>query len=355
VDTVHKAVLRIGVAGIRMAVLSLGVVERFGSIAFEHHLNTQLFWEHSIACGLIAAALARELQHKESDSAFTAGLLHDLGRIILAERLGAEYVSVLDAARDAQVPVDIAEMRLLMASHADVIGRLLLSWRFPKELVGPVVYHHAAAEEIRNVAPHQNQEVLRLGLANRLAHALMLGCSGNEIISPTETHCRLLGVRAATIDAIVETARQQTDDTKLALLTGSHGAPWQRPTERYRAELGGPFRPLYISAAPEFDAFRIFCAELAGPETPGAANVAVVHIAAAKDQAALAETLLASERDAGLGALPTIVLSPDGRFALADAALAGRVLTPLATPTQIPRFVRTVRTLLATQGARHAA
>ncbi len=347
VDTVHKAVLRIGVASIREAVLNIGVVERFESVAFEHHLNTQLFWEHSIACGLIATELARELEHKEPDSAFTAGLLHDLGRIIFAERLGEDYTAVLDAARDAQVPVEVAESRLLMVNHADVMGKLLLAWRFPKELVNPVVFHHTPPDDVRTVAPHQGLEVLRLGLADRVAHALMLGSSGNDVIYPTETHSRLLGVQAATIKRIEETARQKTDDTKFALLTSSNGATWQRPTERYRSELGVPFRPLFISTTPEIDAYRMFCAELGGPQTAEPPNIAVVHIATAKDRACLSERLVASERDAGAGVLPTIALSPDGKFGLDEVALAGRAVITLPTPTPILSFVKASSSLLA--------
>jgi putative nucleotidyltransferase with HDIG domain len=355
VDTVHKAVLRIGMQSIRQAVLNIGVVERFGSLAFEQHLSTPLFWEHSIACGIIAAELAHALKHKEPDIAFTAGLLHDLGRVIYAERLGEQYVHVLEAARAMQSPLEEVESRLLLMSHAEVMDKILHAWRFPKDLVSPIVFHHAPPGDVKSLAPHQAADVLRLGLADRLAHAMMLGSSGNDTIYPTEEHCRLLGVEAAAVRSIEDTARQKTDDTKFALLSHSSGAPWARQVEVHRAALGVPFRPLYVSASPEIDAYRIFCAELAEPVGEDPPNLAVVHIAAPKERAGMPDRLAGAEREAGVSALPVLVLSPGGQLHLEDKATAGRQCQTLSTPTPISRFIAAVSALIAVGAARTAA
>lgn len=354
-DTVHKAVLRIGMQNIRQVVLNIGVVERFGSLAFEQHLSTPLFWEHSIACGIIAAELAHALNHKEPDIAFTAGLLHDLGRVIYAERLGEQYVQVLEAAQAMGLPLEQVESRLLLMSHAEVMEKILQAWRFPKDLVNPIVFHHAAPGDVRSVAPHHRAEVLRLGLADRLAHAMMLGSSGNDTIYPTEEHCRLLGVEAAAVRRIEETARQQTDDTKFALLSSSNGAAWPRRVEQHRAALTVPFRPLYVSASPEVDAYRIFCGELAGPAGEEPPNLAVVHIAAAKERKELAERFAGAEREAGVHGLPVLMLSPAGQLVLDDIAIGGRKCQALSTPTATSRFIAAVNTVLAVDAMRAAA
>jgi len=79
VDTVHKAVLRIGLEQIRQTAMSIGVMERFGTLGLGDRLTAPMFWEHSIACGIIAAEIAHALKHKDPEVAFTTGLLHDLG------------------------------------------------------------------------------------------------------------------------------------------------------------------------------------------------------------------------------------------------------------------------------------
>lgn len=355
VDTVHKAVLRIGMQSIRQAVLNIGVVERFGALAFEQHLSTPLFWEHSIACGIIGAELAHSLKHKEPDIAFTAGLLHDLGRVLYAERLGEQYVHVLEVARAMRLPLEEVESRLLLMNHAEVMAKILQAWRFPKDLVSPIVFHHAAAADVRSAAPHQGAETLRLGLADRLAHAMMLGSSGNDTIYPTEEHCRLLGVEPAMVRQIEQTARQQTDDTKFALLSSSNGAPWARSVEQHRAALTVPFRPLYVSATPEVDAYRIFCGELAGPTDGEPPNLAVVHIGAPKERAGMPERLAAAEREAGVQGVPVLMLSPGGQFVLDDNTIAGRRSQALSTPTPISRFVAAANGLVEAGAVRTAA
>ena len=347
VDTVYKAVLRIGMQNIRQAVLNIGVVERFASLAFEKHLSTPLFWEHSIACGIIATEIAHSLKHKEPDIAFTAGLLHDLGRVIYAERLGEQYVQVLEKAQEMQLPLEQVESRLLLMSHAEVMENLLHAWRFPKDLVNPIVFHHAAPGDVKSVAPHQAADVLRLGLADRLAHAMMLGSSGNDTIYPTEEHCRLLGVEAATIRRIEEAARQQTDDTKFALLSQSNGAAWPRRVEQYRAALTAPFRPLYVSEMPELDAYRIFCAELAGPSGHEPPNVAVVHVASAKERAAVSQRLVNAERDHGVQGIPALILSPGGLLLLDSTAMADRRCCALTTPTVVSQFIAAANELIS--------
>lgn len=354
VDTVHKAVLRIGMQNIRQAVLNIGVVERFGAVAFERHLSTPMFWEHSIACGIIAAELAHALRHAEPDIAFTAGLLHDLGRVLYAERLGEQYTAVLEAAQSLQLPLEQVESRLLFMNHAEVMDKVLHAWKFPKDLVIPIMFHHVAPGDIKSVAARQVTEVLRLGLADRLAHAMMLGSSGNDTIYPTEEHCRLLGIEPEMLRRIEEAAHQKTDDTKFALLSTSNGAAWPRCAERYRGTMTAPFRPLFVSAAPEMDAYRIFCREFAG-QSDEPPNIAVLHIAAPKDRITIHELLGGAERDAGVQGLPVLMLSPGGQLVLDSNAIAGRKWQALSTPLPVSRFIAAVNALVVADSAQRAA
>ncbi len=355
VDNVQKAILRIGMEGIRQTVLNIGVVERFNSPAFKEHVSTAQFWEHSIACGIIAAEIAHSMDGAEADSAFTSGLLHDLGRVIFAEALGDQYIGVIETARRLHTPLELVESRMLLLNHADVMDRLLNAWKFPKHLVEPIMYHHLSAGNVRGVAPKRMPEILRLGLANRLAHAMLLGTSGNETIYPTEEHCRALDIPPATIRTIEESARQQTDDTKFALMSHTTGSAWPSRSEQLRTTLTAPFRPLHISAAPEIDAYRIFCGELSGPTGEEPPNVAVVHITHARERDALAERLISAEQEAGVRALPVLMLSPASQLALNDAVIGVRMWRALSTPTPVSRFIVAVNTLIAPEAAQTAA
>jgi len=73
--------------------------------------------------------------------------------VILAELLGDLYAQVLSSAADQMLPVEQVESRLLMLNHAEVMDRVLRAWRFPKDLVGPIVLHHLSAGNIGRQRP----------------------------------------------------------------------------------------------------------------------------------------------------------------------------------------------------------
>jgi HD-like signal output (HDOD) protein/CheY-like chemotaxis protein len=347
VDSVHKAVVRIGIERIRQAVLNISVVERLSAPAFDHHLSTEEFWEHSIACGVIASELAHAADPAQTDTAFTLGLLHDVGRIILAEQFGERYLQVLEMAEQLQAPLEQVETRMLLLNHADVMERILRLWNFSQDLIAPIVCHHLSAANARSSAPRQVEDVLRLSLANRLCYALLLGSSGNDTIYPTQEFCAALDLDASVIALIEAQARQQTQDIKLAMLAhgGTSTASWVPRQDKVRSALGAALNPLFIGEAPAIDALRIFCDQIRSPEQHHP-NIAIVHLTHTRERNKVASRLRQEEQTRGTPNLPLIVVSAGGKLRLDDAVLSGRPWTALAMPFAIPRFVTSVRGLL---------
>lgn len=346
VDSVQKAVVRIGVEGIRQCVLNLSVIERFSTPLPGGEYSMLDAWEHAIAVAGLAAELAAGAGPRQAEAAFTAGLLHDVGRLIYAEQLGEQYVQVVETARRLDLPLERVESRLLLLSHADVMERVLQGWNFARELINPIVLHHHSPAEIRDAAPRQQAECLRLGLADRLAHALMLGGSGNEALSPTEDFCRALGLDGEALARVLTGIRQKTDELKLAMLAASSSGAAPPVAERVRSRLRGPLRPVYISAEPRLDAFRHFFDELAGEDDGGAPNLAVARVAAPREQPQVAAALLEALQDAGAGMPPLIVLTPEDKPAPADTLWPVPPLATITTPTTVNRLVEAANAAL---------
>ncbi len=343
VDSVKKAVLRMGMDKVRQAVLNIGVVDRFSSAVLTERFNFANFWEHSIACGLIAAELAKAAGCMDVDNAFAMGLLHDVGRVALIEQLPEEYAMVLEAAERLGAPLEQAESRLLLVSHADVMGRLLRSWRFPKELVDPITLHHVSASNARSLAPSRAQEVAVLALANRLAHALLLGSSGNDVVYPAADLMDMLHVDAGLVARLESAIPDETGKIKLSMLAVGSGEEWPMVRDRHRAGLERPLRPLFVSPDPMRDTLRIFCGALAdedaGLEEP---NLAVLHMPDSRAHAEAGNLLRAAESAAGVSGLPLIVLSPSGKAAPSEAGLGERAVELLPTPVAVARFTAAV-------------
>jgi HD-like signal output (HDOD) protein len=105
-------------------------------------------WRHSIRVGACAKRIvqAEGLDRKVMEDAYTAGLLHDAGILVLASSLPEQYAKVLELAHVHSLPLDKAERELLSISHAEVGAYLMTLWGLPSSIVEIIAYHHHPAE-----------------------------------------------------------------------------------------------------------------------------------------------------------------------------------------------------------------
>lgn len=345
VSTVHKAVSRIGLGQIRSAVLSVEVLDAFGSIGLADILRPGWFWEHSIACGLLAARLARSTGCKpeDADAQFTAGLLHDIGRLLLAEQLPKLYPQVVAVAERLRLPLELVESRLLLMNHADLTDRVLRHWKFPPALIAPVSMHHLALSTLRQTAPRQIESVIPLLLANRLAHALLLGSSGNNVLYPLEDfaeHARLdpAAIREHCRAAIGEVADMRTN----FLMHGDQDA--SSYLDAVRARLGDA-RPRALSLLPDVDPVHILLERLGvGADDP---SMITLRICKSTDRERAVKRLKAVDAELGGPPLPVLVVGNARSCLLAPDALGARPVSQITLPIQIDRLVDALRALAA--------
>ncbi|HZW07830.1 MAG TPA: response regulator, partial [Phycisphaerales bacterium] len=268
VDSVKKAVSRIGIAQIRTTVMAMGVLEHFATGGLAGRLRADRFWEHSITTGIIAQkiAAARRVRSEEADQLFTAGLLHDIGRMLYAERLGEIYEKVITTADRLGLPLETVESRLLLINHADMTDRLLRQWKFPTDLINPIALHHLSLGNIKRMAPRGVEPVATLALANRLAHALVLGSSGNEVLYPVEEFVRALELPESTLIQIAEQTPEQAFDLKTCMLANCEGSSTSTSAiDDARAALGEGVVPMHVALEPASDATGYLLARLCTP------------------------------------------------------------------------------------------
>ena len=142
IETVSRAVTVVGLRELRGLVIAASAVEMFSSIPDET-LNKVRFWRHSLYCGVIARLLADKCNVLHSERLFVAGLLHDIGKLIIAQRLPDETLQIiLNASEKKYLAIDI-EKELLGFTHADVGGELMKLWNMPETLFESVAYHHS--------------------------------------------------------------------------------------------------------------------------------------------------------------------------------------------------------------------
>ena len=142
IGSIRQAVTYLGVEVIRALVLGAHIfalatpdMPGFSILALQQH-------------SLMAAQFAKRFvgRHKLAEDAFTAALLHDIGKLVLAAGIPEQYSAVCQTAESQGQPVDAVERQILGTTHAEVGAYLLSTWGLPLTIVEAVAFHHAPSQ-----------------------------------------------------------------------------------------------------------------------------------------------------------------------------------------------------------------
>jgi HD-like signal output (HDOD) protein len=176
IETISHAIGLIGTRQLSDLMLSTIVIDKFKSIP-KSMINMESFWQHSIACGLIARELASQKGNLDPEKLFTAGMLHDIGQIILCLKLPQLSLRIQMELQTRQEPLQELEREELGFDHAELGGRLLNKWNLAEFHVETTTFHHEPGN-----APNYSLETSIIYLADILANTMKLGCSGESKI-----------------------------------------------------------------------------------------------------------------------------------------------------------------------------
>lgn len=178
VTTVSQALNIIGFNQLRDLSMATSVVSMFKGIPPEL-VNMESFWRHSLGCGIAARILATYRREANIERFFVAGLLHDVGRLIIYQQIPVEAKAILEK-RDTsnQLLVEV-EQEELGFTHADVGGLLLQQWKLPQPLVEAVGLYHSPGRPTLYAV-----EVAIVHVADIISNAMELGTSGERYVHP---------------------------------------------------------------------------------------------------------------------------------------------------------------------------
>lgn len=208
IDTITQAVTIIGVQQVRDLALAVSVMGLFKGIP-EDLVTMELFWKHSIACGLTARILATSQREANLERFFVAGILHDIGRLVMfinAPDLSREMIEVCRS--ESRLLYDVERERLGF-DHGEVGGSLLRMWKIPTRVAEPVECHHRCHRSVQ-----YPRETAILHLADLIAHALEFGSSG-QLLVPRLDHqaWERLAMTPHALPALVRQIDQQYAET----------------------------------------------------------------------------------------------------------------------------------------------
>jgi putative nucleotidyltransferase with HDIG domain len=215
IETVSRAITLIGTRDLYNIALAVNAVKVFEKIPAEL-VNVSIFWRHSLYTAIIARLLAKRCRILHPERLFVAGLLHDIGCLVLYSQFPDESRDALLIAHGDEDILARQEQELIGYDHASVGAELLRLWKLPETLCASVDAHH----DLSRAAPDSMESAIIL-IANALANRTEEGCfseSGAYAAHITPEAWARLGLDESVIDDMAEQVDEQFAETARILL-----------------------------------------------------------------------------------------------------------------------------------------
>ena len=164
IRNIPHAIIILGFNNVRNALVSVSIIKTFsGKKAFEG-FEIKDFWRHSVAVAVTSKYLSEQSGLDSPDDCFIAGLLHDIGKLVLSLHFTELFRLVWESVREDELSFYEAEKKFLPASHAQIGGYLAKKWQFPASLVDSITNHHTIRKSVSNL-----NQLLIVHTANTIA------------------------------------------------------------------------------------------------------------------------------------------------------------------------------------------
>lgn len=216
IETVSRAVMVIGLKELQNMVWATTAVETFSGLS-ANKVNMAGFWRHSIFTAILARILARECNVLHPERLFVAGLLHDIGRLVIYHRFPEQVEETWSVEKEHQLDDVVTAERLVLGfDHAELAAELLRHWKLSESLAVAVQYHHKPKETSEHAL-----EVSIVHMANVMAHALETG-EEEELDTACEAQAwQLVGLETEKIKPMLHEAIFQFLEVLELLLPGA--------------------------------------------------------------------------------------------------------------------------------------
>ncbi len=141
VSSLREAVIYLGRKNILHVVYTAGT-SRFYKKVNGYYWGAAKLWEHSVGVALMSQILAKKIYDREDPTLFTAGLLHDIGKVVLGEFVHESFQEIMDLVSNQGYAFLEAEKEVIGINHAELGGEIASLWNFPKEIRDAITYHH---------------------------------------------------------------------------------------------------------------------------------------------------------------------------------------------------------------------
>ena len=182
VGTLKLALVILGIREVRNTVLGVSVIDSLGNEQTDAILS-KAFWDHAVIVAGLARKIGALLEISARDEAFVSGLLHDVGKMVLARQLTKQYSKVYRDSGGSELELCEAEQAAFGFTHAEAAACLTMRWNLPQTLTDAICMHHYTEEQaLHRARDPQLAAVVRL--ADRTARCDFSGDSTDDLSTP---------------------------------------------------------------------------------------------------------------------------------------------------------------------------
>lgn len=172
VDSISRAIIVLGFNTVCNLAASIGISKIFKEQYKNISIDLSGLWFHTLGCAVAAKVIISEKNQNYAERAFICGILHDIGKIIIAKILPAEQKKIFDALYKSKKTIYDIEEEIISTNHAKVGFAIGKKWKFPEYILDVIRFHHDPLQS--KIAPDIASAV---HLGNAISKALSLGVS----------------------------------------------------------------------------------------------------------------------------------------------------------------------------------
>ena len=206
---IFEAVSRMGFYQVYCMVVSFFGAKTRSMEGADKGVNVDELWRHSVAAAVSASVVADEAGQTRA-VAFTAGLLHDVGKLVLASAERESYARLIQRAKDEDRLLSELERSALVIDHAELGGELLRRWNLPPDVVAAVCHHH----DLEAQAPYERLTAA-VQIGDMIAHQLLSeGLANTGLLTPSSAAWDILQLSPDDLPRLLVKAQAEMEKIK---------------------------------------------------------------------------------------------------------------------------------------------
>jgi putative nucleotidyltransferase with HDIG domain len=206
---IFEAVSRVGFYRVYCLVVSLFGAQTKSMAGVDKGVDVEVLWRHSVAAAVSTSEVAHEAGLTKP-VAFTAGLLHDIGKLVLASAERKAYALLIRRAQDEGVMLSTLERAAFKVDHAELGGELMRRWNLPPEIVAAVRYHHEL-----EAAPAYKPLTAAVQIGDTIAHQLFAdGMANTGPLAPTTAAWETLQLSPSELPRLLAKSQAELEQVK---------------------------------------------------------------------------------------------------------------------------------------------